>query len=422
MLREGTLSSARSLATDLERPMLTGDMFSVKQKLLGTSGMVPQVDYIVVRDREGRVAAHTFKKAVPTDLEKVFSESVWGTIQVLTTGDGLILDSTVPILDGHAGSVQLGMSDRLILRELSQFTRSILEGLVLCISVGAVLALGLTHILTQPIHHLVQVAKNIEDGDFKSKARMFSGDEIGVLAVAVNQMTDSLDKYRLEVEDKERARLSLIEKIIQTQEEERRSISRELHDQLGQALLALLLMVQSCGEGEKLAPETLSHMEQKITALIDEIHCLVQGMRPPILDDYGLDSALTRLVKELTEYAGVSIDYQYTCPPGSGRLPSRVEVTLYRIAQEAITNVVRHAKADRASVVLLQQHDDVVLLIEDDGCGFDPTAVRVEGGAHLGIMGMKERATLLGGSCTVESAPGNSTTVRIRIPINEEVE
>ena len=422
MLQENTLTSARSLAADLERPMLTGDMFSVKKKLQGTRGMTPQVHYIVVRDREGRVAAHTFEKAVPTDLEKVFSASVWGTTQVLTASGALILDSTFPILDGHAGSVQLGMSDHMIIKELSQFTHSILTGLALCVSIGAVLALGLTHILTQPIHHLVQVAKKIEKGDFESKAHVFSEDEVGVLAVAVNRMTDSLDQYRREVEEKERSRLSLIEKIIQTQEEERKSISRELHDQLGQALLALLLMVQSCSKGDKVAPETLNHMERKITALIDDIHCLVQGMRPPILDDYGLDSALARLMAELSDYAGVSIDYQYTCPPGSGRLPGPIEVTLYRIAQEAITNVVRHAKADRASVVVLQQHDNVVLLVEDHGCGFDPTSVRIESGAHLGIVGMKERAALLGGSCTVESAPGTSTMVRIRIPVREAAE
>lgn len=422
MLREATLSSARSLAADLERPMLTGDMFSVKRKLQATMGMAAQVRYIVVRDQDGRVAAHTFEEAVPADLEKVFSESLWGTTQVLTTPGALILDSTFPILDGHAGSVQLGMSDRMIKQELSKFTRSILKALALCASVGALLAFGLTHILTEPVHHLVQVAKDIEKGQFDSKAHVYSGDEIGVLAMAVNRMTDSLQRYRREVEEKERIRLSLIEKIIQTQEDERRTISRELHDQLGQALLALLLMVQSSGAGEKLDAETLNQMERKITALIDEIHCLVQGMRPPILDDYGLDSALARLIKELSGYAGVSIDYQYSCPPGSGRLPSRIEVTLYRIAQEAITNIVRHANADRASVVVLQQHDDVILLVEDHGCGFDPASVRIDSGAHLGIMGMKERAALLGGSCTVESAPGASTTVRIRIPIMERVE
>jgi signal transduction histidine kinase len=268
---------------------------------------------------------------------------------------------------------------------------------------------------------LVQVTERIGKGDFATKARTFSDDEVGRLAVAFNQMTDSLAKYRHEVQEKERARLSLIEKIIQTQEEERKSISRELHDQLGQALLALLLMVQSCGEGEKPAPDTLRQMESKIRALIDEIHGMVQGMRPPILDDFGLDSALARLTAELSDYSGVSIDYQYLNSPGLGRLPSRTEITLYRIAQEAITNVVRHAKADRASLIVLQHRDDVVLLVEDHGCGYDPAAVQVDG-THLGITGMKERAALLGGSCTVESAPGSSTTVRIRIPIKEALE
>jgi signal transduction histidine kinase len=375
--------------------------------------------YIIVRDQDKKIVAHTFEEGVPADLREVFSESFWGTIQVLATSEGLVLDTAFPILKGHAGSVQLGMSDQIITQELASHTGSVLTTLALCAGVGAVLALGLTHVLTQPIQRLVRTADRVRNGEFGARARVFSADEIGRLAVSFNQMTESLEKYRQEVQLKERDRLSLIEKIIQTQEDERQRISRELHDQFGQTLLALLLMIQSCSDDGRMASDVFHDMERKVGQLIDEIHRLVQGMRPPILDDYGLDSALASLIEEVSNYFGVPIDYQYICAPGLGRMPDRIEVTLYRITQEAITNVIRHAHADRASVVVLHQHKTAILVVEDHGCGFDAASAGSRDGTRLGLTGMKERTTLLGGSCTVESVPGKGTTVRVSIPIGK---
>jgi signal transduction histidine kinase len=116
---------------------------------------------------------------------------------------------------------------------------------------------------------------------------------------------------------------------------------------------------------------------------------------------------------------GLPIDYQYMGPEGRPRLPSHVETALYRITQEAITNIARHAKAARASVVVLHQLDNVTLLVEDNGKGFD-TRIMAQDGLHsLGLTGIKERTGLLGGTCTVESAIGQGTVVRIQIPLKE---
>jgi signal transduction histidine kinase len=143
-------------------------------------------------------------------------------------------------------------------------------------------------------------------------------------------------------------------------------------------------------------------------------------MRPSILDDYGLDSALARHIEEITKTANFEIDYQFTSPDGLKRLPSRIEVPLFRIAQEAITNIIRHSKATHASVILLRQLNDITMLVEDDGRGFDVGDVQEKGDQCLGLMGMKERVNLLGGSFVVESAAGEGTTIRVRIPLSEE--
>jgi signal transduction histidine kinase len=174
-------------------------------------------------------------------------------------------------------------------------------------------------------------------------------------------------------------------------------------------------MVQSCKDDSKPAPESINEIETRIGHLIDEIHRLIQGIRPPILDDYGLSSALARLTEEVSSYSGIKIDYQYISSPDLGRLPSRVELPLYRIAQEAVTNVVRHAGSEQASVVVIRRREDVVLLVEDHGCGFDPGSQKDS--SRLGLAGMKERTALLGGSCVLESLPGKGTTLRVSIPL-----
>ncbi len=432
VLERRTRSLARSLLVSLEQPLSSGDLSDVSRKLHRTKQMFPDVRYVIVRDNQGKVVCHTFEKDVPADLVRLTYEPAGRDssrprnlthseehVRVYTYPEGKIFDVVCPILDGEAGVLQLGITDQTISVELATVTQSLLLSLALCAAIGAVLAVWLTYILTAPIHHLVQTTNRIRGGDFESRAEIFSADEIGRLAIAINQMTEGLQSYRREVEEKEKARLSLLEKIVDTQEEERKSISRELHDHLGQSLLALLLAVQSLGKEHEIPEEICMDLEDRIRQMIDEAGRLAQGMRPPVLDDFGLDVALGRLMKEISDHSKLEVDYQFSCPEDLDRLPNRVEVTLYRISQEAMTNVIRHAGATRVSAVVLQRHDQVTLLVEDDGRGFDTLPVHDQHGGHLGLAGMKERAALLGGNCVIESTPEKGTTVQIRIPLAE---
>ena len=426
LLEQRALSMGRALADTIERSASTGDFFAVTQHLREARKTFPEIRYIIVRNQSGRVVASTFERNIPADLLKLARDPCPPNCSARTLGsaEGLIIDVHSPVVGGYAGTIQLGVLDRMVSHELAMLTKTVLWGLILCVAVGICLALGLTGILTRPIHHLVQAANRIREGAFETRAQVFSNDEIGRLAVAFNQMGEALMRYRQEVQLKEKARLSLIERIVQVQEDERKSISRELHDHFGQSLLALLVQVQSgCSFSSKqceycqLPGSLCSNVENTIRQIIGEVHRLAWGMRPSILDDYGLDSALARHIEEAAKTAGFEIDYQFTSQDGLPRLPIRIEVPLFRIAQEAITNTIRHAKATRASVVVLRQLHEITMLIEDDGQGFN---MEEKSDLSLGLMGMRERVNLLGGSFVIESGPGEGTTIRVRVPLSEE--
>ncbi|HEX8353572.1 MAG TPA: PAS domain S-box protein, partial [Pyrinomonadaceae bacterium] len=220
----------------------------------------------------------------------------------------------------------------------------------------------------------------------------------------------------------EEARRDLLGRLVTAQEEERRSISRELHDQMGQQLAALLMGLKTLGAdsyGRRTALDTLKRLEGITDELSREVHTLAWGLRPPALDDLGLETALYNYLEEWAEHSRVSVDFHSAGFEG-GRLPLTHETAVYRIAQEALTNVAKHAGADRVSFILERRGDHVLAVIEDNGGGFDvEAATPPEGrGRRLGLLGIRERAELLGGTINVESAPGAGTTLFVRIPFD----
>ncbi len=283
----------------------------------------------------------------------------------------------------------------------------------------AVLGILMRRLVITRLKKLTAVAGMLAEERETPAPRALEGpDEIGQLGATFNRMVTSLDQYRRDVRAKEQLRGLLLEKIVRIQEEERRRISRELHDHVGQSLTALLLECRG-GDGDPQS-DGRDHelLRARIRGLIDEVHQLAWEMRPSILDDYGLDSALQTYVDDTARHCAIPIDYQSSSTPGMERLPAWVEVTLYRIAQEALTNVMRHSRASRASVVLLRQLNSVILLVEDDGCGFDHSLPQ-SGHKGLGLIGMRERANLCGGSFMIESALTCGTTIRVKIPLEE---
>ena len=215
----------------------------------------------------------------------------------------------------------------------------------------------------------------------------------------------------------ETARQDPLRRLVAAEEGERRRISRELHDQLGQELTGLMLGLKAL---ERFLPaDSPGHLSLRdLREAADRIgratHDLAVDLRPTVLDDVGLQPALAGLIQRWSDQAGTPVDYHFSLQ-GNIRLSPEIESTLYRLVQESLNNIAKHAVARRASVIVEQHGSHLIALIEDDGKGFE-----IEGGikpTQLGLLGMEERSALIGGDFQVESSRGVGTTVRIRIPL-----
>jgi PAS domain S-box-containing protein len=212
----------------------------------------------------------------------------------------------------------------------------------------------------------------------------------------------------------------LAQQVITAQEEERRRVARELHDETGQVLIGIKLNLQVLAR--KIPPELpelraeADHLRQRVNEATERLHALSRGLRPPMLDELGLEPALRRLAADFERNTGLLVHVESGGP--EARLPQAVETVCYRIAQEALTNVARHAQASLARIVLTQHAQQLSLSIQDDGQGFDPATLHARRDG-MGLLGMKERATMLGGLMEIVSAPGQGTRLTIVVPIQE---
>jgi signal transduction histidine kinase len=204
-----------------------------------------------------------------------------------------------------------------------------------------------------------------------------------------------------------------LQRVMDAQELERRRIARELHDETGQALTSVLLGLKAVEDAptDEDRRESLASLRELAVAALQDVRRLAVELRPKALDDFGLAPALERLASLFAEQTGIRVDLEHTL--GGTRLPAGVETALYRITQEALTNVAKHANASRVSIVVTRKDASVTAVIEDDGRGIDPS-LRTDSG--FGLLGMRERVELLGGRLQVEGGPGG-TAVIAEVPV-----
>lgn len=214
----------------------------------------------------------------------------------------------------------------------------------------------------------------------------------------------------------------LMERLVAVQEQERRRLALNLHDQLGQLLTGLRLAMATLRESVTATAaerDTFERIEHIIAQMDRDVDTLAWELRPPALDEVGLEAALRELLRQWSASQRLATDLHVSLP-GDQRLPAEVETQLYRIAQEALNNVGKHAAASHVSLLLERRGSEVAMIVEDDGRGFEIEDIRKDASRGMGLMGMRERAATLGGDVQVEARPGSGTTVFVRLPLRDD--
>jgi len=431
--RRGLLTAAH-LAQQALDPILRDDdyaLFKLVQLLRKTrrpdTAEEGEIVYAMILDTQGQVLAHTHLAEVhrisqdPRTME-ILSQPESSLKPITGPRGERLYDVAVPIrMRGvPVGAVRLGISragvDRLY-RSLAVKVFGVLFVLML-VGIGSIWRFSERTV--QPIQRLRDSARAVQAGDLTQRVPVDRTDEIGQLASAFNAMTAELARSRAELERKEEIRARLLEQVITAQEDERKRIARELHDETSQALTSLMVGLKVLGQRSELAEtrEALADLRALTGKILEVVHDLALQLRPSVLDDLGLVPAVERLAEQFRRMHGVEVTLETNLHTGP-RLDGPLETALYRIAQEALTNVARHAGASTVSMVLEARAGSVTLIVEDDGHGFD-VATCMNGTRDercLGLFGMRERATLLGGTLTIESTRDGGTTAFVEVPL-----
>jgi two-component system sensor histidine kinase UhpB len=287
--------------------------------------------------------------------------------------------------------------------------------LAIFVAVGWLVSVVLNFLLLQiafrPLMELGKVMRRVESGERSLRAPLTGDCEADQLAQTFNTMLEAID-------DSNRLRAT---QILNAMEEERKRIARELHDETSQVLTSLLISLAILEESAAMqeARDRIAETRTLAHRTLRAIRNLSTDLRPSALDDLGLLPALRWYIKEYQQKFPITVDFQTV--GFKERLPTEIETALYRIIQEALTNIAKHAQAHHVSAFLKESADALYATISDDGCGFDAESLQKMPGPGQergwGLVGMQERAHLLAGTLTISASPGKGTSVQAYIPL-----
>ena len=418
-LRRELDRTAQALAGDLARSCAGGgegcDAAALQGRFDEARALDGSVEYVLVQNSNGGVIAHTHPSLPLPALAaaRALVPLAGRPVARIEIGDDTIHDAATPIAGGGGMTLRVGISERRVGAEVAWLTRRLAMVTLAIAGVSLAAAWLLTRLLARPVHELVAATRSVREGRLDVSVAVHAKDEIGELATAFNEMAASL-------KEQARKRQRLVRKAMGAAEAERKRLARDLHDETGQSLTSVIAGLSAVESRPlpELVGKQLSGIRELAERTLRDIQDVSRALRPVALDDFGLERALRRQCESLSERLACSVELQALGMDGKPRLSPEMEIALYRIVQESLTNAVRHGRARTVHVLLHRMDSRILVVVEDDGEGFDSTAWRAAAhDGHLGLVGIEERAALFAGSVRVESSRGSGTSVFVELPL-----
>lgn len=407
---------ARYIESGLTDRLITGDLVAVSDSLRRVAEIYPDVKYLFILSPQKRVLVSTLAFPLSQELIGANAAAADGSFgeELLEAEDELINDIAAPLMGGRLGTLRIGISQGHLRRMVNAMTVRLLLSVFLVALLGAGISYLLAFILNKPILNLISGVEAVERGDSSVRVLPWFDDEIGRLTAAFNSMTGALGREKT-------LRTELVRKLITSQEEERQRISRELHDQTSQSLTSIKIGLKVM-EAQALPWEAVAkfaEFRELLNGALDEIHRLAVELRPPALGDLGLPQVVEELGRNFKKAFNIEVKCAIDPYFRNNRLKPEAEIGLYRILQEAFSNIEKHSGASVVHVAFSKIPGELLVTVKDNGSGFDagPTPAKPDR-KSLGLYGMKERAEILGGKFSITACSGGGAVITVSLPEN----
>jgi signal transduction histidine kinase len=437
-IEQNGVALAGTMAGNLADSFLDGELVSVKSALQNQIASNRYLAYVFILNRDDGTVVDTFHQGFPAEL--IQADPLMGdsrsVTKLLDIGGNLVLDIGVPLVSGlDSIELHIGLSESALLAPLARIFRIIVAMTLIASIIGGLAALLLSRLITGPLEKLSRQAILIGEGNLDDQIQLNSRDEVGNLARSFNRMTvqlkETIDALRgrnqelallsFKLAEREEQLAKLWHEVISAQEEERKRIARELHDETTQSLAAITIGLKSVEEiiprDQRKGMLFLEQLRNMAAQVVKELHNIVYDLRPTILDDLGLVAALRWYAETRLGARGVEFEVQVVGV--NRRFSAEVETTLFRVGQEAISNIFKHAQAHKVVLVFELKGHSLIMQIKDDGHGFDSKGIwsTTDDRSGLGLLGMRERMGLCGGTIDVDSELGTGTVVTVKLEL-----
>ncbi len=416
-IERNAVSIGNDLASRSVIYLLTDNLYALHTLSLDTMNNHDDIAYIFYQSDDRDVLIHTFDEGFPSQLLSInhFDTDYIGnySLKIFNTEEGIIRDVAIPVIEGQKQVVRVGLLDHTTQAALSTVIRQVLiiTSIIFILS-SFVLYMLIYSTINRPLSLLMASIQTVSEGIYTDKIIINSGGELQKIASAFNIMMKNLD-------DERKAHNLLLEKIINAQEDERKRIAGELHDETGQSLASLMIAAHLIKNESN--PAIIKHQANEfhkmLHSIVKNLRILVWKLSPIPLSDHGLEATLEAFIIKLSKNHHWNIVFKKS-GLNAVTIPYEVEIVVYRVIQEALTNISKHAHASKVEILIRCNKEQLDASIQDDGVGFDLKEKTTSIGENLGLASMKERILSIEGTLNIKSSPGYGTSVIIIVPIS----